>query len=1052
MTLSQMNGFANIRKATQDADLKPMSYDSTTISNDTTNLFRSGTTGSNLALDTAATSFEEASKPSSQDLALSQEMEDLLKDPAFKISFNEACQPSRADLLFDRLCEKSPLNRADILQPLGTSFRHRFELQRVADALTTSLEVLLQDMRKKGISSSNDYNTFWAACQAIPKKRDHHLPEKSSSSAWNSATKTFFESETRARSVYLAGVLSLKSKSDDDVFEFYLKPLQLDRSCRFHRQYGPSRFMVLHLPSTSISGDIPEVLKQDARSGVLSNSVARWLTTKHTFLGRTWIAFFLEPEKKKSKSNAQSQGHKVHLFAVSGDGLPVIQIDNFLNWHLRFEHNRMSTDLKLFQRLSLGLSKTIATVTLLASEFVRLPDPVGHAVMNDGCARMSKTLARDIARIMNLNDIPSVYQGRIAGAKGLWMAVPDDEFYDMGPRNYCIEIADSQLKIKPHPANDGTSEEAQRTFEVLSYSAPGKPAALNTQLLTILHDRGVQRQTLGELLVADIGTFHADLEESMHRPFRLRSLVQSRGLSSRADEEVRMTGSWPDEAEEQAIMLIENGFTPDTSSLLVECLRSMLQTSLEQYVDRLQIRIPCSTYLYCVADPYGILEPNEVHLSFSEVWKDPVSGFKESFVDGRDILVARLPALLPSDVQRRQAVWKRELHHLKDVIVFSTKGEIPLAHMLSGGDYDGDTPWICWDEDIVRVFKNADMPKTPTKKDCGLVQQSRWVKDVFAAGMDQGGLASHAGRFLANCFEFNLHPSYLGQCTLEHEKVVYFVGDLSAPNAVMLAALSGYLVDSAKQGDLLSDAGWLKIRKQVSPQSRQKPAYKNAESSHHKRQSNIIDFLKFWQAVPEKDRILTQFHGQWPQQHSYDSVLCQPWRWMKSHAKGLTPSAELPPIINQLLQDVKEVVRKFREQQPKEENRVSGQFRQAIENFCHQFRTIEPSAGKHEFSSLWVSERGKRFGHWSLLRASCLYSHFNTTKLAWYFAGEELCQIRAQADSHGYRTVLNHIYPLLKCDSKTAKRAQDRLEDVYLEEEVFGYQNPDMLLMTGPDE
>jgi RNA dependent RNA polymerase len=1050
MTFSQIPSFANVRKAAQITEPKSTTLDSNTVSTHSTKTFMSGTSGSNLA--TAPSSFEKGSNCSSQDLDPTQDMDDIWNDPTFQTSLNESCKPSRADILFNQLCEKSPLNRADMRPPLVTSFPHRFELQRVADAFAISPETLLEEMRKKHISSSSDYDSFWAACRAIANDGGHNLPAKSSSSAWNSASQDFFENETRTRSVYLAGTLAFRSRLDDGVFEFALRPLQLDRSCRFHRKYGPSRFMILYLPSTFISADTPGVLKEDARSGVLSEGVGRWLTTKHRFLGRTWVAFFLEADKRKSRSSPQSQGYKVHLFAVSGDGLVDVQTENFLNWHLRFEQNCMSTDLKLFQRLSLGLSKTIPTLTLLESEFIRLPDPVGHAVMNDGCARMSKTLARDISRRMKLNEIPSVFQGRIGGAKGLWMAVPDDEFDNMGPRNYYIEVADSQLKIKPHPADGGAGDETQRTFEVLSHSAPGKPAALNTQLLTILHDRGVERQTLGELLVADMGTFYADLEESMHRPFRLRSLVQSRGLSSRAEEEVRMTGSWPDESEEQAILLIETGFSPENSSVLVECLRSMLQTSLDQYVDRLQIRVPCSTYLYCIADPYGILEPNEVHLSFSEVWKDPVSGFKESFVDGRDILVARLPALLPSDIQRRQAVWRRELHHLKDVIVFSTKGEMPLAHMLSGGDYDGDTPWICWDENIVNDFRNAKIPTMPTKKDCLLVQQSRKVQDVFSAGTDQQGLASHAGRFLANCFEFNLHPSYLGPCTLEHEKVVYFDGDLSAPNAIMLATLSGYLVDSAKQGDLLSNDAWRKIRNKVSPQSRQKPAYKNDESSFHKCQSNIIDYLKFWQAVPERDRILTQFHNHWPQRNVRDAALCQPWRSMKSYVEGLAPSAGLPPIINRLQQEVKNVVDKFREQQPKEGSRVSGQFRQAIEDSCLQFRSISPSSGNHEFSKLWVSEEGKRFGHWSLLRASCLYYQFNLGRLAWYIAGEELCQIKAQADSRGYRTVLNHIYPLLKCDSKTAKRAQDRLDDVDLEVDAFGYQGPDMLLMTGADE
>ena len=37
-----------------------------------------------------------------------------------------------------------------------------------------------------------------------------------------------------------------------------------------------------------------------------------------------------------------------------------------------------------------------------------------------------------------------------------------------------------------------------------------------------------------------------------------------------------------------------------------------------------------------------------------------------------------------------KAVYKLQLRHMKDVIVFPTKGQIPLASKLQGGDYDGD--------------------------------------------------------------------------------------------------------------------------------------------------------------------------------------------------------------------------------------------------------------------------------------------------------------------------------------------------------------------------
>lgn len=1061
MTLPQMGTFRQIRKPFGDvANFKPMvepsisrqtdsnaqSFGSTMVSNAPTEIFTPVITSRNAPSDSAATSYGEETKNSSPDLFPTQDMTDIEADEMFKISFEMLCEPTKADALFKRLCDQTPFKKADSPLPHSLTFQHRFELERVADALHTSPKELLSDLTRERISSADDYDAFWAAIRSIAKERDLHPPERSSSSAWKSASDNFFESETKKRSVYLAGTLNFKSKVDEGLFDFSLKPLYLDKSCRFHRKYGPSRFMVLSIPSTSISADTPSKLKQDARSGALTESVARWVATEHRFLGRRWRAFFLEPEKKRSKTNTQAPRYRVHLFAVSGEDPSagsVVGLEQFLGWHIPIERNLKSTNLKLFQRLSLGLSKTTSTFPLKVTEFIRLPDPVNHVVMNDGCARMSMTLAKDIARHVGLSDVPSVFQGRIAGAKGLWMAVPDHEFHHVGERNYCIEIADSQLKINPHPKDNPTADEAQRTFEVLNHSGPGKPAALNTQLLTILYDRGVPRGTLGEFLVADIDTFHRDLEESMRRPLGLRSWVQSSRLHSRGEGDIRMTGSWPDDTEEQTILLVENGFTPQSTPILLECLRSILKNHLSRYVERLLIRIPCSTYLYCIADPYGILEPHEVHLSFSEVWKDPVSGFKESFVDERDILVARLPALLPSDIQRRKAVWKRELHHLKDVIIFSTKGDMPLAHMLSGGDYDGDTPWICWDLNIVKHFENADLPKMPSKRDCGLVSHSRKVKDVFAGGTSREQLASQTDHFFAGCFEFNLNVSYLGACTTEHEKVVYFGDDLSAPDAIKLATLSGYLVDSAKQGDFLPTAKWQELRNRVSPHFRESPAYKNENCQIHMRESNVNDYLKFWRAVPQKERILTLFNKHWPQQISKDNTLSEPWTWMRNFEKGMESTAELKRILDQLAKDVGQIVDDCARQRPKDSKWATGQFRHSIENACGQFRAIKPSGFDQRFSHSWAAEGGNRFGHWPLLRASCLYSKFTAGTTAWYIAGKELCHIKAQADPHGYRTVVMNIYPVLKCDSKVAKRTQQRLDDVDPDDETFGLEDMD---------
>lgn len=128
-------------------------------------------------------------------------------------------------------------------------------------------------------------------------------------------------------------------------------------------------------------------------------------------------------------------------------------------------------------------------------------------------------------------------------------------------------------------------------------------------------------------------------------------------------------------------------------------------------MDELHIEVPLSTYAFCIADPYGVLKPDEVHLGFSNNWQGGGFAFEDNLFDGMDVLVARLPAHPSSDIQRRRAVWKPELRHFEDVIVFSTQGHMPLAHILSVGDYDGDTPWVCWDQKIVQSFLNSDLPE-----------------------------------------------------------------------------------------------------------------------------------------------------------------------------------------------------------------------------------------------------------------------------------------------------------------------------------------------------
>ena len=978
--------------------------------------------------------------------------------------FHSFCGPANSNALppssnnptsLAELISTGPFSQSQHGFPNSLPFRNRYELLRVSQASGIDISALLTQIGVYG----DDYQTMWRALSVIANRCRAVLPEKGSLEAWNSA-KDCHKDNLKKVCVIFSGKLEWSEKGTSGLFHLRLNPMNLEEGCRFYRTFGSDRFLAITIPSLSQS-QLPDHLRKEHEK--IRKVVSIWLATSvHHLGGRNWRAFYVEPIKRKIRKRERSedslerkktkprksdevQSFKVHFFAVDGNGFldrdvaglnvhppaleprTAIAIEDFINWHIPIQANIESTDCKAFQRFALGLSRTLPSAVLESMEFAYSEDvrrSPSEKVMNDGCARMSMTLANSIAGTLGLKDLPSVFQGRIAGAKGLWIVEKDDVLQkrypsQMSKRKFCIEVTPSQLKIQPHPKDNDAAHGSQRTFEVVDWSVPPRPASLNLQLMSILHEGGVSREVLKTLLLADNNTYHDVLFGAMADPLRLREWIGENKISLRGQAKIPYTGAWPDEIDEQVIMLLESGFTPDQCPILLDRCKTFLKRNLDRYVEKMQVRIPFSTYLYCIADPYGILEPDEVHVGFSKLWRDPSTPSSYNVLYGLDVLVGRLPALLPSDIQRRKAVWKEELGHFKDVIIFSSKGEVPLADMLSGGDYDGDTPWLCFDQRIVQEFQNVDVPRNlPTKEECGLVKASRKLSTIFTSNTASPSLRE-SEEFLIGCFEFNLHPSFLGLCTLEHEKVSYYNASLSCPEAIKLATLASYLVDSGKQGYFLSSQAWRRVLGEVSPQQRLMPAYKNEESNYHRRESNIIDFLKFWVAIPEREKIFAEFHGRWPSNNNRreaDPALEMPWMELKRSA-----SPALKEVLLSLEKEVRSVREEWLKSMPKDLEFLDHAFDRLVESLCSQFRSIMPRGGDNELAARWRGDGSAQFSHWALIRASCLYHKYPASKMCWFLAGEELCRIKIGTTGPS-REVLMDMLKIYRPDRKVLKR------------------------------
>ena len=106
-------------------------------------------------------------------------------------------------------------------------------------------------------------------------------------------------------------------------------------------------------------------------------------------------------------------------------------------------------------------------------------------------------------------------------------------------------------------------------------------------------------------------------------------------------------------------------------------------------------------FLIGVCDFDNILGENEI---FVQICREN----KRKIITG-DILVTKNPCLSIFDLQKVKGV-KNDFfsEYFTNVIVFPSKGAIPLPSKITGSDLDGDIYWVCWEKSFIKEFKSKD--------------------------------------------------------------------------------------------------------------------------------------------------------------------------------------------------------------------------------------------------------------------------------------------------------------------------------------------------------
>ena len=334
---------------------------------------------------------------------------------------------------------------------------------------------------------------------------------------------------------------------------------------------------------------------------------------------------------------------------------------------------------KYAARLGQGFSTTLPVAKFSKTQICDVPDVKRNGFcFSDGVGMISMTCAKRASIDMGLRYIPSAFQVRYGGAKGMLTVMPDAFLISRNNSNHqpCeIAFRESMRKFP--------SEHNQ--LEINSYAKP-MPCFLNRQLITLLSTRGVSNRVFLDLLNDMIGDFDAALRDNESAQL----LVQRHsGLDFDFHSPSIWTGVWH---------LLSIGVQVKDDLYVSGLIIAIRNSLLLELQTKARIFVKKGVCLIGVMDETNTLKPGEVFMQIS------AKKFGEAprvFDDGCHMLVGRNPSLHPGDLRKLRVRNLPALSHLVDVIVFPSLGERPHPDEMSGGDLDGDIYFAIWDSNLI---------------------------------------------------------------------------------------------------------------------------------------------------------------------------------------------------------------------------------------------------------------------------------------------------------------------------------------------------------------
>ena len=281
---------------------------------------------------------------------------------------------------------------------------------------------------------------------------------------------------------------------------------------------------------------------------------------------------------------------------------------------------------------------------------------------NDGCGMISYELMKEVCKNLNKGEFASAMQIRYKGAKGVLVVNPKIK----GKK---ILLTKSMVKFKCENTED---------LEVIRFSRYS-PGYLNLQIIILLILNGISKGRIFSIAKKEVGNYR-----------NYKMVKDNLPIKNVAFDKVIKN------IKKNNIILQKQ---KDYMSTIARS--TYIYNRLSNISKKYRFHMKNCCFLLGVCDFDNILEENEI---FVQICNEN----KKKIITG-DILVTKNPCLSAYDLQKVKGVKNDYFsQYFFNVVVFPSKGKIPLPSKITGSDLDGDIYWVCWEKSFIKEFKIKD--------------------------------------------------------------------------------------------------------------------------------------------------------------------------------------------------------------------------------------------------------------------------------------------------------------------------------------------------------